>query len=295
MAALTDLGREFGALASRALDLALPATCAGCQREGAALCVDCLPALDARLDRAPGTVIGLPATCPNRSPRSSGARPSAALRGGPSTGSSTPATGGSQIRWAGRWAGAGHGRAPAERSSSRSRRPRIGFAIAATTRPSSLPAPPAGCATCPSRRSSSGRGRRRPSSISTGAPGQATSPVRSGCVATAAGRVVRFPRSRPNPGDRPGWGLDRPRRRRPHDGQHPRRLCPRPARRGSARRLRGHGRPRALRNPGRAASAGSPRARPARARRVRGASVRRWPGTILGPRTRQPGSGRSIG
>jgi ComF family protein len=64
MAVLTDLGRELGELASRALDLALPATCAGCQREGAALCVDCLPALDSRLGRAPGTIIGLPGDVP---------------------------------------------------------------------------------------------------------------------------------------------------------------------------------------------------------------------------------------
>jgi predicted amidophosphoribosyltransferase len=61
---IAELGRGIGELASRALDLALPATCAGCGREGAALCVDCLPALDARLDLAPGVPIGLPGDVP---------------------------------------------------------------------------------------------------------------------------------------------------------------------------------------------------------------------------------------
>ena len=61
---IAELGRGIGELASRALDLALPATCAGCGREGAALCVDCLPALDARLDRPPGVPIGLPGDVP---------------------------------------------------------------------------------------------------------------------------------------------------------------------------------------------------------------------------------------
>ena len=64
MDVIAELGRGIGELASRALDLALPATCAGCGREGAALCVDCLPALDARLDLAPGAPIGLPGDVP---------------------------------------------------------------------------------------------------------------------------------------------------------------------------------------------------------------------------------------
>lgn len=59
-----ELGRGIGELASRALDLALPATCAGCDREGAAMCPDCLPALDARLELPPGTPIGLPGDVP---------------------------------------------------------------------------------------------------------------------------------------------------------------------------------------------------------------------------------------
>jgi predicted amidophosphoribosyltransferase len=58
------LGRGIGGLATRALDLALPAICAGCEREGAVLCPDCLPALDARLHLPPGIPIGLPGDIP---------------------------------------------------------------------------------------------------------------------------------------------------------------------------------------------------------------------------------------
>ena len=54
----------LGAAADRALDLALPASCAGCRREGSALCRECLPALDVRLHAAPGVEIGLPADLP---------------------------------------------------------------------------------------------------------------------------------------------------------------------------------------------------------------------------------------
>jgi ComF family protein len=50
--------------ASKALDLAFPATCAGCGREGAPLCPSCRPALDARLALQGGTAIGLPADLP---------------------------------------------------------------------------------------------------------------------------------------------------------------------------------------------------------------------------------------
>jgi ComF family protein len=57
--------RDFlGAAAGRALDLALPAQCAGCRREGAALCQECSPALDVRLSAEPGVPIGLPADIP---------------------------------------------------------------------------------------------------------------------------------------------------------------------------------------------------------------------------------------
>lgn len=51
-------------LTSAALDLALPARCSGCGREGAPLCAACLPALDARLTLPGGTPIGLPADLP---------------------------------------------------------------------------------------------------------------------------------------------------------------------------------------------------------------------------------------
>jgi ComF family protein len=50
--------------ADHALDLALPATCAGCRREGAALCSECRSFLDARLEAQAGVPIGLPADLP---------------------------------------------------------------------------------------------------------------------------------------------------------------------------------------------------------------------------------------
>ena len=49
---------------TRILDLAFPARCAGCGREGPPICGDCLPALDARLDRPAGIAIGLPSEVP---------------------------------------------------------------------------------------------------------------------------------------------------------------------------------------------------------------------------------------
>ena len=54
----------IGSAAARALDLALPASCAGCRREGAALCNECLPALDTRLSAEAGVPLGLPADLP---------------------------------------------------------------------------------------------------------------------------------------------------------------------------------------------------------------------------------------
>jgi len=54
----------IGRLAAVALDLALPAACSGCGREGAPLCEACLPALDARLALPGGTPMGLPADIP---------------------------------------------------------------------------------------------------------------------------------------------------------------------------------------------------------------------------------------
>jgi ComF family protein len=59
-----DVRGVLGAVANRALDLALPAACAGCRREGAALCSECVPSLDARLTAARGVPIGLPADIP---------------------------------------------------------------------------------------------------------------------------------------------------------------------------------------------------------------------------------------
>jgi ComF family protein len=56
--------RGLGVAASAALDLAFPAACAGCGREGEPLCVACRPALDARLELPGGTPIGLPVDLP---------------------------------------------------------------------------------------------------------------------------------------------------------------------------------------------------------------------------------------
>lgn len=51
-------------LTGAALDLAFPATCSGCGREGPPLCTTCRPVLDARLALPGGTPIGLPAELP---------------------------------------------------------------------------------------------------------------------------------------------------------------------------------------------------------------------------------------
>jgi ComF family protein len=64
MATLADLRRTLGSVADRALDLALPAACAGCGREGDPLCRECRPALDVRLAAEPGVPVGLPADIP---------------------------------------------------------------------------------------------------------------------------------------------------------------------------------------------------------------------------------------
>jgi ComF family protein len=56
--------RLVGAAAERTLDLALPALCAGCEREGPPLCTDCAPALEARLEAPAGAPIGLPGDVP---------------------------------------------------------------------------------------------------------------------------------------------------------------------------------------------------------------------------------------
>jgi ComF family protein len=51
-------------LGSALLDLAFPAACSGCGREGEPLCTACLPALDTRLALPGGIPIGLPADLP---------------------------------------------------------------------------------------------------------------------------------------------------------------------------------------------------------------------------------------
>jgi ComF family protein len=61
---MTALLDHLRAGATLALDLALPATCAGCGREGEPLCVRCRPALDARLEVPPGVPLGLPSDVP---------------------------------------------------------------------------------------------------------------------------------------------------------------------------------------------------------------------------------------
>jgi ComF family protein len=48
----------------RVLDLAFPARCPGCGREGEPICSTCLPALDARLDQPAGVAIGLSSDVP---------------------------------------------------------------------------------------------------------------------------------------------------------------------------------------------------------------------------------------
>lgn len=64
MKALRAAGRSIGALGAGLLDLALPPNCAGCGREGEAICSDCAPALDQRLLLPPGVPIGLPGEVP---------------------------------------------------------------------------------------------------------------------------------------------------------------------------------------------------------------------------------------
>ena len=51
-------------VATRLLDLALPARCPGCGAEGPPICDACLPGLDARLDLPAGIPIGLPSDIP---------------------------------------------------------------------------------------------------------------------------------------------------------------------------------------------------------------------------------------
>ena len=55
---------NVAAIPGRILDLALPARCPGCGREGPPICARCAPALDARLELAGGVAIGLPSDVP---------------------------------------------------------------------------------------------------------------------------------------------------------------------------------------------------------------------------------------
>ena len=64
MTSLAAVRTLLGAAANRALDLAVPASCAGCGQEGDALCRECRTALDIRLMAEPGVPIGLPADIP---------------------------------------------------------------------------------------------------------------------------------------------------------------------------------------------------------------------------------------
>ena len=56
--------RRLGTVADRLLDLALPASCVGCGREGDPFCARCRPALEGRLGSPPGIPIGLPSDVP---------------------------------------------------------------------------------------------------------------------------------------------------------------------------------------------------------------------------------------
>ena len=64
MPILRSLGDTLAAATARALDLALPGSCAGCGREGEPLCAACRRALDARLELPGGAPIGLPVDLP---------------------------------------------------------------------------------------------------------------------------------------------------------------------------------------------------------------------------------------
>ena len=55
---------RVSAVPGRLLDLAFPARCPGCGREGSAICDRCVAAFDARLDRPAGVPIGLPSDVP---------------------------------------------------------------------------------------------------------------------------------------------------------------------------------------------------------------------------------------
>ena len=195
----------IGQVAARALDLAFPASCAGCGREGEPICAACRPGLDARLDLPPGVPhrpAGGPARWPpparvvravqRRRPRC--APPAQVRRRAP----------------AGRTARRG-GRAALDAGRSRWRPARAGAGPRDRAAPARLrPGRPArrggrhGARPARDRRPSSAGRRRPPSSTWTGEPGRPTSRARF-----ARGRGER-PRARPRP-------VGRPRRRRRDD------------------------------------------------------------------------------
>jgi ComF family protein len=61
---LSRVAAAVGDAASKALDLALPATCVGCRREGSPLCGECRTWLMTRAENPPGLPIGIPADLP---------------------------------------------------------------------------------------------------------------------------------------------------------------------------------------------------------------------------------------
>lgn len=61
---MTVLRDRIGAAAGRLLDLALPAVCVGCGREGTSICDHCAVALHARAGMPAGVPIGMPSDVP---------------------------------------------------------------------------------------------------------------------------------------------------------------------------------------------------------------------------------------
>jgi len=64
MSFLADLRYAVGSIADRAVDLALPVTCAGCYRSGTTLCRDCRTALKVRLAMGSGNLAGFASVVP---------------------------------------------------------------------------------------------------------------------------------------------------------------------------------------------------------------------------------------
>ena len=151
-AAIRVAGRAAGRAVGRLLDLALPATCAGCGREGDILCVPCRPALRARAHVPAGTPIGLPSETPDPLLQLEWCAPFSGRSGACSTGSSTRASFERSSRSRPPWPSAGDPSAPEATRSSTCRSTASGGASAATTRPNAWrrrPRRALGCATSP--------------------------------------------------------------------------------------------------------------------------------------------------